>query len=58
MSDVGKNQPRPPTPDGQPAKTGEGAQTALLALIRKRKLSGEPDPAGDASEVPPALGDH
>ncbi|MGE4242512.1 hypothetical protein [Ramlibacter sp.] len=37
----------------QPAGSGEGAQTALLALIRKRKLSAEPD-AVAPENAPPA----
>jgi hypothetical protein len=33
--------------------TGEGAQTALLALIKKRKLSSQPETTGEVPEPPP-----
>ena len=45
--------PDPSSPATPTPGTGEGAQTALLALIRKRKLSGEPEEAGEVPEPPP-----
>jgi hypothetical protein len=49
--------PEPDLPSTNPATadpgTGEGAQTALLALIKKRKLSSQPEGAGEVPEPPP-----
>ena len=40
-------------PDGK-AGSGEGSDTALQALIRKRKQVESPDPPDGAAEQPPA----
>jgi hypothetical protein len=42
---------RAPAPTQPPARTGEGAQTALLALIRRRALQVDGN-APDPSEAP------
>ena len=45
--------PLPLTPAAPTPGTGEGAQTALLALIKKRKLNGQPEVTGEVPEPPP-----
>jgi hypothetical protein len=42
----------PPHDDGK--RSGEGADTALEALIRQRKLAEGPDPADTVPPAPPA----
>ena len=41
------------SPPPAPPRTGEGASTALEALIRKRKQVESPEPAGEAPKDPP-----
>ena len=40
-------------PHEDPKRSGEGASTALEALIRQRKLAEGPDPAEPAPPIPP-----
>jgi hypothetical protein len=58
MNTDGPRQPQLPTPAPRPGdpsiRSGEGAHTALEALIRKRKEAERPD-RNDGPPRPPAL---
>jgi len=54
-SEDAKKQPPADAPPGQPQRergTGEGADTALEALIRKRRQAGLPDPPEELPKPP------
>jgi hypothetical protein len=59
MNTDGSKQPAAPLPPPPPGEStigsGEGASTALEALIRKRKLAETPDADDSLSPQPPAL---
>lgn len=58
MSNEERNKPAPaaPLPAGESAVgSGEGANTALEALIRKRRQAETPDPVDPVPPLPPAF---
>lgn len=59
MSGVDRKKPAPATeqpPDSQLPNSGEGADTAYQAMLRKRKQAENPDPVVDPlPPIPPAF---
>lgn len=45
--------PADPKPDGKPPSSGEGADTAYQAMLRKRKQAESPEPDDLSPPLPP-----